>query len=334
MGWKGTVRSLAAAARAAEREHQRHQRALDKQRFADESARFVGAHEGIIERLTTLHRQVSGSVLDWEAIAASGGPPAPVRLSTHEDKALDRLLGYKPGLWHRIAGKEAATRTALQLKVAEGRERDSEIYESELSDHAALAEEAEREADLARRVLAGDTDAFEEVLMNYASFDSLEFIGSGISFDLRREDGATGADVSVHAKVSVHSSEIIPAEQHRLLKSGGVSTRPMPKTRFHAIHQDYVCGAALAVASEVLALFPVGGVIVTAVDDMLNTATGHVEETAILSIYAPRATMERLNLYAADASDAMENFLCRMSFLKTKGFKPVEPLGFEDLPRA
>ena len=87
---------------------------------------------------------------------------------------------------------------------------------------------------------------------------------------------------------------------------------------------------------ELLAVLPVAGIVVDAadaVDEMLDPSTGHVEETTIVSVYAPRRTMERLNLAAADPSDAVEGqFLHRMAFRKTKGFAPVDPLTPDDVP--
>jgi hypothetical protein len=75
---------------------------------------------------------------------------------------------------------------------------------------------------------------------------------------------------------------------------------------------------------ELLAALPVRWVVVTAVDDLLNTQTGHMEASAILSVAIPRETMAKLNLDSVDPSDAIQNFLHRMNFKKTKGFLAVE----------
>lgn len=100
--------------------------------------------------------------------------------------------------------------------------------------------------------------------------------------------------------------------------------KQMPKSRFYELYQDYVCGTALRLANEMLAMLPLAAVIVTAVDQLLNPATGHVEQQPILSLAVPRATMEALNLEGVDPSDAMVNFVHKMKFLKTKGFQPVD----------
>lgn len=129
------------------------------------------------------------------------------------------------------------------------------------------------------------------------------------------------------ATVGVASVEdIVPTEQKSLLASGKLSVKQMPKGRHNELYQDYVCGASLLVANTVLGMLPIPELIVTAKSEMLNTSTGHIEETPILSMFVPRATLARLNLGLVDASDAMSNFTHNMDFLKTKGFRSVEPV--------
>ena len=94
----------------------------------------------------------------------------------------------------------------------------------------------------------------------------------------------------------------------------------MPKSRFFELYQDYVCGAALRVGRELLALLPVDMVLAHGTSEVLNSVTGHIEEATILSVAMPRATMDRLNLSALDPSDSMTNFVHHMDFKKTKGF--------------
>jgi hypothetical protein len=112
-----------------------------------------------------------------------------------------------------------------------------------------------------------------------------------------------------------------------------LSTKAWQKGRFHEVYQDYVCGAVLRVANELCALLPVESVLVTAVDDMLDSSTGKLRQQALLSILVPRSTLEALNLELVDPSDALANFIHRMSFKKTTGFSPIEPLTINDVPK-
>jgi hypothetical protein len=98
----------------------------------------------------------------------------------------------------------------------------------------------------------------------------------------------------------------------------------MPQGQFSELYQDYICGCVLRVANETFALLPFETVIVTAVGDVLNTQSGHVEVKPLLSVVIPRGTLEKLNLDGIDPSDSMRNFVCRMDFKKTKGFMAVD----------
>jgi hypothetical protein len=72
-------------------------------------------------------------------------------------------------------------------------------------------------------------------------------------------------------------------------------------------------------------------VIVNAVSDLLNTQTGHMEEKTILSVAIPRETLGRMNLKRIDPSDSLSNFVHRMKFLKTRGFRAVEAIRASEL---
>lgn len=84
----------------------------------------------------------------------------------------------------------------------------------------------------------------------------------------------------------------------------------------------------LRIAREFLGLLPVNEMIITGIDDLLNKATGHLEECPILSVLVVRDTLDRLNFQKLDPSDAMASFLHRMSFKKTAGFCAIERITF------
>jgi hypothetical protein len=79
----------------------------------------------------------------------------------------------------------------------------------------------------------------------------------------------------------------------------------------------------LRIAREICALLPIDGFIITAEDEILNSATGKIDPQPILSVYVRRATLQSLNFERVDPSDAMKNFVHNMDFKKTQGFKPV-----------
>ena len=85
-----------------------------------------------------------------------------------------------------------------------------------------------------------------------------------------------------------------------------------------------MCSCAIRIARDMFALLPLTIVVVHAVDNILNSETGHHEDATILSVVFERDTLNRLNFADIDPSDAMNNFRHNMKFLKTSGFKPVE----------
>lgn len=115
------------------------------------------------------------------------------------------------------------------------------------------------------------------------------------------------------------------------MKNGKLSIKPIPKGKFYEIYQDYVCSSVLRVAREFYALLPADMLIITAMTDLLNTKTGHIEEQPILSAVIPRKTLKNLNFETLDPSDSMGNFVHQMNFKKTKGFSAIEPITPESL---
>ena len=105
--------------------------------------------------------------------------------------------------------------------------------------------------------------------------------------------------------------------------------RKMPIGKGNELYQDYVAGAAFRIARETFALLPIKIVLVTAIRNGLDTRTGRVADSPILSALFDRDTMDRLDFVQVDPSDALENFRHRMRFTKGKGMLPIEPLSLD-----
>ena len=344
---------MAAASRAADRDRQRRDKQrlreykeMAKQHALADAADTVARYDEYVAAITSVHRESTSDFVDWKAIAEGADPPrpprAPSRSSKHENAAVEALAAYTPGMVDRLFGRTAKRQQALEDAVAEAAQQDAAEYraavarhDEALADHDIARAEAAQEKALGARVLAGDLGAFEEVLGRLRPFSDLADFGSEVDVSMSADDEQSGAEnVRVTVSVRVLGKSVVPEESRSLLSSGKLSTKKLTASAFHDIHQDYVCGCVLRVANEVLAVLPVSGVIVSATDEMLNPATGHIDDAPVVSVYAPRKTMERLNLGAVDPSDALSNFLHRMSFRKTAGFKHVEALTWDDVPAA
>ena len=104
MTWRGTLRSMQAAARRAEREAQRRQRELQKEQAQlermqelERASYEVAAYENRVELLLSAHKEC-GERWDWEGLAAQSPPIEPSLSHDNEERARAGLENYNPGL--------------------------------------------------------------------------------------------------------------------------------------------------------------------------------------------------------------------------------------------
>ncbi len=197
---------------------------------------------------------------------------------------------------------------------------DSTAYEQERAEWSKMRA-------LAKRVLAGDEQAYGEALRELSAFGELSTLGSSIAFRVQHPK-------LIECELMVNGRDAIPAEVKSLTAAGKLSVKSMPKARFHEVYQDYVCGCVLRAAREVLALLPVDAVIVTAKVSTVQTSTGANVEMPILSVAIPRPALERLDFSRLDPSDSIENFTHRgdvMASRKSAEFVAVAPLQPADI---
>ena len=330
MGWKGTLRSLQAAARRADREAQRRQRELERQRAQiakmEALARAtyeVQVYENYIDVLLSVHKECSNT-WNWEEIRSASPPVEPVKSHERESSAQQKLDRFEPGFFDRLFGRTESKRAKLSKAVEDARRKDEGEYKEALQTYRQEYAGWEEARDLARRILTGDLEAYEETIRETDPFSDISELGSSIS--CRAANSRL-----VEAALRVKAEDVVPSETKSLLKSGKVSVKKMPKTKYFELYQDYVCGCVLRVARELMALLPIEMVIVTAWARLLNAQTGHMEDHPIVTVTIPRDTLERLNCDLIDPSDSMANFVHRMVFKKTKGFSAVQALTPGDL---
>ena len=170
--------------------------------------------------------------------------------------------------------------------------------------------------ELSLKVIEGDVDSYLAVVDQMDPFDDLLEYGSG--FEVGTDDPN---EMSIEFQVK--SSEVVPDYSLSLLASGEISEKPLSKSAYNELVQDYVCSTAIRVARDTFALLPVKTCKVHAVDVALNSATGNEEEVTILSVAIDRDRLTGINMDRIDPSDALEALGCRMSFKKTTGFGSV-----------
>ncbi len=317
MGWRGTLRTINAAARANAREAERRRKHEAKTAQAREAAEAVSVWEDHLNRMTSIH-QDTAHLIDWVAMKNEPRPQEPQRLFTHSDAARARLQRFRPGFISRRLGL-AGRKTEKLAKACEQAECDDEAaYQAKRAEYQRQLSEWEESQSLSRRVLALEPSAIMEALNELGVLSDDHRLGRRVTVSLR--------DVHPHIIAAVHDEDIIPSFRRKQLASAKLSETAMPKAEFYALYQDYVVSVALRCAGDMLASLPVDQVFVTCLAEQLDTATGYRRDQPILSVRVMRETFNRLNLAQIDPSDSLKNFVHNISFGRTKGFAPILPL--------
>lgn len=315
-------------AREAERNAKRQQRALEQHRAAlaraealQHAAQAVQDCEDYLTSLVSIHKS-RPDVVEWSKLATASPPGEPSRSDAEEKRARQRLNSYRPSVFARLFHRDDKRKAELAQEIVAAQGRDDARYRTEMHAFETRLQEYKDQKELAERVLRRDPEAMLEVISARNPFTAISALGLAIRFTIVR-----GRRVA--ADLVVHGESIISKETLSLLKSGRASVKQIPKSQYYRLYQDYVCSAALRVARELFALLPIEDVVITALDKIISSKTGHLEEQPILSVLIPRETIAQLNLDALDPSDSMQNFLHRMDFRQTTGFRPVERLNAE-----
>lgn len=317
MGWRGAVRSMSAAMRAAERDAERRRKQYAKAQMIEEASDAVSDWQSAVHELVSLHTDPADEI-DWLREVGKPEPREPARSGAQEANARARLDDFKPHFWDFLFGGSDKRLQKLNDAVHSGREQDDEDYRRAIGDYRTQLADWKTDTDLARRLLAGEVQARKDVIAEMQSLSDQGLIGTRISFRI--------SDEFLHAVPHVHGDEIVPNVRRKQLQSGRLSESKMPVGEFNELYQDYVCSAALRVAGDMFALLPLDEVYVTCVATMLNTKTGHQEDTPILSVRFVRETFRRLDRRHVDPSDSMRNFVHEMDFKRTRGFAGITPL--------
>lgn len=169
----------------------------------------------------------------------------------------------------------------------------------------------------AQSVLAGDIDAYFNVISEVGPFDDLLEYGSG--FEVGTDDPQI-----MQIEFQVKSADIVPTQYPDMKANGELVMKDFTKSAYYELVQDYVSSTMLRVARDTFALLPVKQVLIHAVDKILNPATGNDEEVTIASVKIKRDALAALNFERIDPSDCLESFESNIKFKKTTGYAPVD----------
>lgn len=315
------IRSAAAAGRRAERSHQRRTREAarnfklqQRQEEISSAAIAVLDYEDYIDVLKSVHKDVSDTV-DWSALLKEATPKEPVLSNRNEKEATATLLAFKPSFFDKIFGASRKKVEKLTRQVDLAKEVDLTDFNTQMREHKESLEEQETLKRISKGILENDIHAYKDAIDYFKPFSEINELGSKMDLEVT----AHNATLNLH----VNSTSIIPNYVLSQTSTGRLSKKNMSATKFNELYQDYVCSCILRVARETLAYLPVNLVVVNAMGDIYNTATGITKEEVIVSIAISPEILNRLNFELIDPSDSMRNFPHNMKFGKTTGFAPV-----------
>lgn len=285
----------------------RQQKEIAKQEELERARYEVQVYENKIDLIHSIHKECDDH-FDWYEISRSKHPHHTKETGFHELAAIDNLNNFKPSMMQKILKTGDKEEEKLRQEIVAAREKDEQE-----------SKELIRTMRVANKILQQDIDTYLQVIEELSPLDDLLEFGSGFEFII--EDPKT-----LEVEFNVHSKNVVPTTQKTLTKTGKLSVKEMSKTTYYDIVQDYVCSCAIRIARDMFAILPFDTVVVHAMDEILDTATGRTDTLPILSVRFDKAVLNSLNFEAIDCSDSMVNFEHHMKFKKTQGFSPVEKI--------
>lgn len=323
MGYKGTIRSIGAAVRTAERNAKRRQRELEKQAMAVqkmealERARFeVSKYENELEVITTLHNDMSGCHMSQ--LENLEEPIEPIYHKTEELKARQVLSDFKPGIFSKVFGTGDKKVSQLKNKIELAIEKDKQTYNLSMESWKIEKKKFKDFTILLSDIHSYDRSAVQTWIELAKPFEELESLGTKVHIDF--------IEKRLLAEITSNPIEIIPEVTKSLLKSGKLSEKKTSVSKRNEQHQDYIASESLKTARELFAILPYKEIIINSNVKMLNKATGYYEHAMVLSVFYVRETIEHINYDLIDPSDAITNFVHHMNFKKTRGFEKVDQI--------
>jgi hypothetical protein len=323
------MRSTNASIRRMERANQRRNREIakaykeqQKRKALENAASEVEIYENYLSLLTSIHKDCSEEV-NWLKILNEEAPIKPISYDQNELLAKNKLNNYKPSIIDRWFKLEKKQIEKLKKKVEEAKVKDEKHLNMLVAEYEKNYSEWEKYNLLAKGVLDGKEESFLKALKEFDPFSDIDALGSFLKFNFHKN--------IVEVNLKINGTDVIPNESKSLTSTGKLSVKKVPVSKFNELYQDYVCGCVLRIAREMYALLPIKMVIVNAVGEILNSRNGHLEETPIVSAAIPLDTLKKLRFDTIDCSDAMKNFVCKMSFSKTNGFSGVNALKKQEI---
>ena len=307
-------RELLAQERASQRAYAATQQELEREHAQREADIFANT----VELLLSVHHETSPSI-DWSAIKAIDRPIASTVDVRGSKLAHEALEAYEPGFFERLFGLTGRWRR-LETRLADALRAEKEQQERTARENLIATERWTQQNALASAVLAGAAEAYDQVLDESGCLEELH------DLECKPTVRWVGPEIG-HVQLEAPGLDaVVPVEEKNITARGKLTTKAMAAGKRWTIYQDFLCGAALRAARETLSVLPVEGVVVDVSIALLNSTTGHHDNSTVVSVYCPREAMGKINFVNADPSDVVESFKHSMKFTRSKGVAAVTPI--------
>jgi hypothetical protein len=270
-------------------------------------AKEVEEHQELVNSLIKMHCNPLRPI-DWRNIAELRNPSPPAYSSTEEMAAVERRQSFRSNLFQRLFDLDSNRIAALDEEVEAAKERDRIRHKEILSAFEATAERVKERRDMAKKIIAGNMDAYCQVM------DGCDI---GASPLLARHIVHSFIDSkTVEIFAYLNGEDVIPTQTKSLLASGRVSVKKAKKKESTLLYQDYLCSAALRVALDFMAILPVDRVLIHGFAPGTDSATGLDCERCLLSCLLEREKLKTVILDQIDPSDCVSSFTNVMKIAK------------------
>ena len=222
MGWRGTIRTLAAASRRIERQHRQRQAYLAKrqQQFekmaaAERAAHEVEQYENSLDVLLSVHKECA-PLWNWIELRSSNGPVKPVYSDERERSQRRAEEGHKPNFLDRLLNRVGRKLAASEAAIESARQADQRNHEAALVGYAKEVDEWKQLQATAAGVLAGDVASFRAVLEEVRPLANLDEIGSSVRLNWTNAPMDRGRVPSSRLRRYSQGHEVPPQECPRV----------------------------------------------------------------------------------------------------------------------
>ncbi|HUV37481.1 MAG TPA: hypothetical protein VMX58_11125 [Patescibacteria group bacterium] len=293
---------------------------IEKHALYNAGEQAVDKLTALVNKFQSLHK-TCGTQWDWFEVQSRKTPLEPENNHSHEREAETNRRQYKPSFKDKLFLRIQSKRKILDELVENSKRKDQTEYDNAMTRYKEENEQWSKLNTLSKRVLAAEGQAYMDAVRELNIMHNLEGVCKSCEVRLYKNN-------AIEVIFEAFGLEIVPKEKMKLLRSGKISFRDMPKGEYYEMYRDYVCSVTLRIAREFLAVLPIDIIIVTAMAELLNTSTGQIQQEPILSAAIARDTLKKINFELVRPSDCFSNFVHNMNFKRLSGFAGTTRLEF------